>query len=146
MHRKAPWAAGILTFPMLLSGCGSSSPAPVVTVRETVTATAPATSEPSPTSVSVEPPPAAEPATTTTAAPTFFTMPRLVGENLQLAQDKLQALGSYLMDQEDAAGLSRLQVNDSNWKVCKQSLAPGTKAPTETVVVLGAVKLSEQCP
>jgi hypothetical protein len=73
-------------------------------------------------------------------------MPRLVGENLQLAQDKLQALGSYFVDQEDASGLGRLQVNDSNWKVCKQSPAPGRKTPTETIVILSAVKLSEQCP
>jgi hypothetical protein len=120
-----------------------------VTVQETATVTqVPATTEPSPSAVLEEPVPTtpADPLPTTTAASTFFTMPNLVGENLQLGQDKLQALGSYLMDQQDAAGLSRLQVNDSNWKVCKQSPAPGTKAPTETVVVLSAVKLAEQCP
>ena len=145
MRRKALWVAGILIFPTVLSGCGSSSPDPVATVTVTQV---PPTSEPSPSPVLEEPVPTAavDPVPTTTAAPTLFTMPNLVGENLQLGQDKLQALGSYLMDQEDAAGLSRLQVNDSNWKVCKQSLAPGTKAPTETVVVLSAVKLSEQCP
>ncbi|MGH8825174.1 MAG: hypothetical protein ACRDVN_11940 [Jiangellaceae bacterium] len=47
-------------------------------------------------------------------------MPDLVGMNLQLAQDTLQALGSYLLDQEDASGLDRLQIIDSNWQVCAQ--------------------------
>ena len=73
-------------------------------------------------------------------------MPNAVGENLQLAQDKLQALGSFLMDQQDAAGLNRIQVVDSNWKVCTQKPAAGAKVPVETMVVLAAVKLSEQCP
>jgi hypothetical protein len=73
-------------------------------------------------------------------------MPNLVGENLQLAQDKLQALGSYLVDQQDAAGLNRAQVIDSNWKVCSQEPDPRAKVPVDTVVVLAAVKLSEQCP
>lgn len=73
-------------------------------------------------------------------------MPNLVGENLQLAQDQLQALGSYLMDQEDAAGLSRVQVIDSNWQVCVQSPAPGKTVPVDTMVVLSSVKLAEHCP
>jgi hypothetical protein len=73
-------------------------------------------------------------------------MPNLVGGNLQLGQDTLQALGSYVLDQEDAAGLGRLQVNDSNWQVCTQNPTPGREVPLETLVVLAAVKLSEQCP
>jgi hypothetical protein len=75
-----------------------------------------------------------------------FTMPSLVGQNLQLSQDKLQALGSYLMDQQDAAGLGRIQVIDSNWTVCKQDPAPGATVPLEAIVTLAAVKLAEQCP
>ena len=73
-------------------------------------------------------------------------MPNLVGENLQLAQDKLQALGSYVLDQEDAAGLNRFQVNDSNLQVCEQTPAPGKTVPVETLVLLASVKLAEQCP
>ena len=80
------------------------------------------------------------------AAPEVFRMPNLVGENLQLAQDKLQVLGSYVMDQEDAAGLNRIQANDSNWQVCAQKPAPGKTVPVETVVLLTSVKLAEQCP
>ena len=80
------------------------------------------------------------------AAPTTFTMPALVGVNLQLAQDTLQAAGSYVMDQTDASGLTRVQVNDSNWQVCTQNPAPGAVVPTDTVVTLGSVKLTETCP
>ena len=46
-----------------------------------------------------------------------FTMPRVVGMNLQLAQDLLQSKGSYILDQVDHKGLLRVQVLDSNWKV-----------------------------
>jgi len=79
-------------------------------------------------------------------APEVFKMPNLVGQNLQLSQDKLQALGSYLMDQTDAAGLDRIQVLDSNWQVCAQSPAPGKTVSVDTMVVLSSVKLAEQCP
>jgi hypothetical protein len=92
-----------------------------------------------------EPAPAA-PAPAPAAPTTTFTMPALVGVNLQLAQDTLQAAGSYVMDQTDASGLSRLQVNDSNWQVCTQDPAPGAVVSTDTTVTLGSVKLTETCP
>lgn len=79
-------------------------------------------------------------------APATFTMPALVGANLQLAQDTLQAAGSYVLDQTDASGLSRIQVNDSNWQVCHQDPAPGAVVPVDTIVTLGSVKLAETCP
>lgn len=116
-----------------------STPVVTQTVESTVTATATAT------------PPAAAP-TTPAAAPTTapvvetFTMPKLVGENLQLAQDRLQKLGSFVMDQQDALGLDRVQVVDSNWQVCSQKPAPGKKVAADTVVVLSSVKLTEDCP
>jgi hypothetical protein len=80
------------------------------------------------------------------SAPEVFKMPNVVGQNLQLSQDQLQALGSYLMDQTDAAGLNRIQVLDSNWRVCAQSPAPGKTVPVATMVVLSSVKLAEECP
>ena len=73
-------------------------------------------------------------------------MPKLVGENLQLAQDMLQEVGSYLLDQEDALGLHRVQVLDSNWKVCKQSPKAGKKVAIDATITLSAVKLDEDCP
>ena len=80
------------------------------------------------------------------AAVETFVMPKVTGMNLQLAQDLLQSKGSYLMDQEDAKGLSRWQIIDSAWKVCSQSPSAGKKVPTSTLVVLKSVKLTESCP
>ena len=74
-----------------------------------------------------------------------FTMPKVVGMNLQLAQDLLQSKGSYVLDQVDHKGLFRIQVLDSNWKVCKQSPSPGKVVLASTVVTLSSVKLTERC-
>jgi hypothetical protein len=74
-----------------------------------------------------------------------FTMPRVVGMNLQLAQDLLQSKGSYILDQVDHKGLLRIQVLDSNWKVCKQTPAAGKVVLVSTVVTLSSVKLTERC-
>ena len=73
-------------------------------------------------------------------------MPDLVGDALQLAQDKLQSLGSYVLDQEDALGLGRLQVLDSNWKVCDQEPPPGAQLSEDDTVTLFCVQLEEACP
>lgn len=120
-------------------------PAVTSTVQTTITATTTATPTPSNT-----PTPTSEASTAATpevtATPVAFKMPDLVGENLQLAQDKLQKLGSFVLDQQDAAGLDRIQVLDSNWQVCSQRPAPGKTVMTDTVVVLASVKLAEECP
>jgi hypothetical protein len=81
----------------------------------------------------------------TPTAEAKFVMPKVVGMNLQLAQDLLQSKGSYVMDQEDYKGLNRFQINDSNWKVCKQTPAAGKSVPISTVVTLYSVKLAERC-
>jgi len=73
-------------------------------------------------------------------------MPSVVGMVLQDAQDLLQAQGSYLMDQVDATGNGRLQIFDSNWKVCTQEPAAGTRLSSVDVVTLSTVKLDESCP
>lgn len=73
-------------------------------------------------------------------------MPKLTGMNLQLAQDILQKEGSYLMDQQDALGLDRIQVNDSNWQVCSQTPKAGSKTESAAMITLASVKLSEECP
>ena len=75
----------------------------------------------------------------------LFIMPKVVGMNLQLAQDLLQSKGSYIMDQEDFKGLGRFQLVDSNWKVCTQSPSAGKKVPISTLVTLASVKLTERC-
>lgn len=95
----------------------------------------------------VAPPASASPS----AAPTVdFVMPNLVGENLQDAQNAIQALGVFFSISHDMLG-SRSQVLDSNWKVCEQDPAAGTKisgpsSQFEGAFDLGAVKLTESCP
>jgi hypothetical protein len=79
-------------------------------------------------------------------APQTFVMPFLVGANLQDAQDHLQARGSYVLTQNDATGLERFQILDSDWKVCAQIPAAGTKVPLARMVDLRVVKLHESCP
>lgn len=75
-----------------------------------------------------------------------FKMPELVGKNLQDAQDQLQSLGSYVLDQTDARGLDRLQILDSNWTVCSQKPRAGSVVPSDKRVTLASVKLAESCP
>jgi PASTA domain len=75
-----------------------------------------------------------------------FVMPNLVGKNLQKAQDDLQSLGSYLLDEQDATGKGRITVLDSDWKVCGQKPTPGAKVLIVATVQLASVKLNESCP
>jgi beta-lactam-binding protein with PASTA domain len=75
-----------------------------------------------------------------------FVMPLLVGANLQDAQDHLQSLGSFLLTQNDATGLERFQILDSDWKVCAQFPAAGTRVSLARMVDLRVVKLHEACP
>ncbi|MEU0199145.1 MULTISPECIES: PASTA domain-containing protein [unclassified Streptomyces] len=72
------------------------------------------------------------------------TLPDLVGQDLQAAQDEAQAAGFYVLDDQDASGQNRLQVMDRNWVVCSQEPSAGTH-PTDTKVVLFAVKDGESC-
>ena len=152
---------GLALATLLLAGCAAGSPSgssAVPTIVASADAEADEAAPPQPaTSEAAAPEPAAvepatvEPATTEAAAPVtpdveeLFTMPDTVGQNLQYAQDSLQALGSYLMDQTDASGLGRMQINDSNWVVCSQDPAPGSIVAISTVVALAAVKIGEAC-
>lgn len=63
--------------------------------------------------------------------------------NLQAAQDKLQAAGFYVLDDQDATGQGRFQVFDRNWVVTRQKPAAGRKISTDTLVVLYAKKYGE---
>lgn len=77
-------------------------------------------------------------------------MPSFVGMNLQDAQDKVQTFGIFFATSHDLLG-SRRQVIDSNWQVCTQSPAAGTRikgraSDFEGKFDFGAVKLTENCP
>ena len=134
-------AASVL---VVTTACGTDTPEDPVTVTVTQSSEA----APPPETTEPEPPTTPEPevAAPAPAEEAAFTMPALAGVNLQDAQDLLQTLDSYVMDQVDATGLERFAVDDSNWVVCSQDPAPGAVVATSTVVTLAAVKLDEACP
>ncbi len=141
--------AGALAIAGSLAACSSGTPDAATTVTQTVireTVTVSPSSATTPSTATQTPEPAAVTPAEVASTQETFAMPKLVGVNLQLAQDTLQSLGSYVLDQEDASGLERFQVNDSNWKVCSQKPKAGARVPIETVVLLNSVKLAEDCP
>ncbi len=74
-----------------------------------------------PVSVPAKPSPA-------TASGTTWTIPDLVGSDLQNAQNKIQSLTNFsiiITTSHDATGAGRHQVLDRNWKVCSQNIPPG---------------------
>jgi hypothetical protein len=90
------------------------------------------------------------PASTTSAqAAKQWTMPNLVGSNLQAAQDKMQSVTGdpiFLTSSHDASGRRRQQVVDRDWKVCTQNLVAGKTFTIKAKIDFGAVKVFENCP
>lgn len=85
------------------------------------------------------------PAPTTATSDSNATLPNLVGQGLVAAQNSAQAAGFTNVTSHDALSSGRVQIIDSNWKVCSQSPTPGT-SPVSTTVDLGVVKTDETCP
>ncbi len=142
----------------------ASAPTTTVTVTATATATAAAApaAAPAPASTvtvtqTAEPEPPAQPssqapaaaestsATRTTEATTAEegVVPDVVGEDLQYAQDTMQAAGYYNLSEEDATGQGRLLINDRAWIVVSQEPKAGTRANSGTAIVLRAKKEGE---
>jgi hypothetical protein len=116
---------------LAVAGCQSSPPA-----------TTPTTHASTPTEPATIAPPEGKPARQ-------WTMPNLVGVNLQQAQDQLQSLTGgalFFTSSHDATTGGRSQVVDSNWKVCSQSIAAGAAITSDSKIDFGAVKLEESCP
>jgi hypothetical protein len=74
-----------------------------------------------------------------------FTMPDLVGGTLQVAQDKLEALGSTDLSQLDAWGLGRTQTPASDWQVCVQVPGVGAQVAVDDSVTLFSALVKEDC-
>lgn len=75
-------------------------------------------------------------------------MPDLVGSNLQDAQNAVQDLTEFeipVTTSHDSTGAGRQQVLDRNWKVCSQSVPPGTPISRGAKIDFGTVKLEERC-
>ena len=133
---------------LLLAACGSSDESAPVTVTaspSTVTVSQSASvAAPAP----VEPPVAtATPAPAAAAGP--WVMPNVVGQDLQAAQNTIQALTDYKVffsGSKDLSGQSRMQINDRNWQVCTSTPPAGATFTEQTAVEFGVVKESEACP
>ena len=125
----------------LVAGCKGVEPADPSGVTITTPASAGTTSAAGASRTTAAAPPV--------ASPSRWTMPNLVGSNLQAAQDQIQEVAGnplFITLSHDATGHGRNQVIDSNWKVCSQNVAPGTPFTDTTKIDFGAVKLAEKCP
>ena len=71
------------------------------------------------------------------------TVPDVVGNDHQLAQDTMQAAGFYALQEEDATGQGRSLFYDRNWTVVEQSPPGGTKASPDQTIVLRSKKDDE---
>jgi len=129
---------------LVLFGSGCSEPAGRATDTAVQASTTPASTPTTTTTVATPPAPL-----TTTALPASWVMPNLVGQNLQAAQDAIQALTDHAIfftSSTDATGQGRAQVLDANWKVCSQNIKPGETITASTKIEFAVVKLDEHCP
>ena len=125
---------------LLTAGC-ADAPAPP-----------PAPAPPSRPSFTVPPPVTVTAASPTvvvaTEGPRRWTMPNLVGKNLQEAQDAIQELTGFeipITTSHDASGAGREQLLDRNWKVCSQNIAAGAEISSSSRIDFGAVRTDERC-
>jgi beta-lactam-binding protein with PASTA domain len=70
------------------------------------------------------------------------TMPDFKGKSVKVAREALDPSTSITVN--DASGQGRIIVIESNWKVCSQNPAAGTKLEGQPVT-LNAVKFEESC-
>ncbi|MEV6833755.1 hypothetical protein AB0N17_04410 [Streptomyces sp. NPDC051133] len=70
-------------------------------------------------------------------------MPDFHGKSVKAARDALDSSTSITVN--DATGAGRMVLLESNWQVCTQKPAAGTK-PAGQPVTLNAVKYGEHCP
>jgi hypothetical protein len=79
-----------------------------------------------------------------------WTMPNLVGMDLQGAQDAIQSLTRgevWNSGSTDLTGQGRMQISDRNWVVCTSTPPPGAKFNVSTEITFGVVRIdTESCP
>jgi hypothetical protein len=84
------------------------------------------------------------------AAEPSWTMPNLIGHDLQGAQDAIQSLthdAVWYSSSTDLTGQGRAQISDRNWVVCSSTPAPGGAFTAATKVDFGVVRIdTETCP
>ncbi len=93
------------------------------------------------TAIAVSAPASAEPS---------WTMPNLIGMDLQGAQDAIQSVSGgavWFSSSTDLTGQGRAQISDRNWQVCSSTPAPGSVFTADTEIDFGVVRIdSEECP
>jgi hypothetical protein len=83
------------------------------------------------------------------AAEPTWTMPNVVGMDLQGAQDMIQSVthgALWYSGSTDLTGQGRTQINDRNWVVCSSTPPSGRAFGASTKVDFGVVRDSESCP
>ena len=79
-----------------------------------------------------------------------WTMPNLIGKDLQGAQDAIQSLTAdavWYTGSTDLTGEGRMQIDDRNWVVCTSTPAPGAAITESTKIDFGVVRKDiESCP
>lgn len=133
--RTSRWAVALLA--LAVTGCGASTapPATTVTITEASTVTVTAPAQP------------AAPATTAAAAPAGFTMPNVIGQSLNAAEDAVKAIGvSQATVSHDVSGKGRTVLLNRNWQVCTQTPKKGAAVQPTATVEFGVVKFGEKCP
>lgn len=144
MHRLLAVSAGLTLIAAPLAACSTQTPLPAATVTQTSTVTVTHAAEPAAEpGVAETPAVAAEPAMA-------WTMPDLIGRNLQYAQDEIQRITAnaiFYTSSTDLTGKARNQVLDRNWQVCSSTPPPGTSITKDTTIDFGVVRIdTETCP
>jgi hypothetical protein len=79
-----------------------------------------------------------------------WTVPNLIGMDLQGAQDAIQSLTRgevWYSRSTDLTGQGRAQISDRNWVVCTSTPPPGAKFNASTEIHFGVVRIdTESCP
>lgn len=79
-----------------------------------------------------------------------WTMPDLIGTDLQGAQDAIQSVSDgqvWFSGSTDLTGQGRAQILDRAWVVCASTPPPGAPFTTTTEINFGVVKKDvESCP
>ena len=79
-----------------------------------------------------------------------WTMPNVIGMDLQGAQDAVQSVSGgqvWFSSSTDLTGQDRAQMSDRNWQVCSSTPAPGGTFTGSTEIDFGVVRIdSEECP
>ena len=123
---------------LVLAGCGDETKSQDGDVETTTSSTATTTTT-APTTTTT----ASTVTSGTTAAAAKITVPNVVGKDLQLAQDTMQAAGLYNLSSHDSTGQARLQVLDRNWVVTDQTPAAGSSVAADQLIDLGARKFTD---